>query len=399
MEVWKKRAALYLAWSLVLSHELFAAQQLGPSRSRVSGQGSPHRVRARPSPQEDAGGSPWEYEVLKPLGSDRRRQKATTSCLANTMTNGFFATMTNGVEWVDWASKHCGAGLITRFVIGYATTAPSASLGIRFFTGTTGFCSRGQVAQLLDGSPAEFDFTGLPGVAGSPNAHFIVTIDLPSAVCLPDGKVGWGFSGNPFTGPLLTEFSSNTGWVDAYDLWTRPDEMGTCAGVFFFGGCDPPMGTGVCSGLFISLHEEAVVATVTSVSGNPARYSSLTRPILGTTWVNEIRTDCGNPNLPTGHAELAAILRIGAGAFSGGSLDLATVGLGHGDFLAPFSGRNTHVDCLCASCTIDVPIPLDLSLLGLSFHSQAFAVISTLGFTQPVTFQALNGFDAVVGTI
>ena len=204
--------------------------------------------------------------------------KAKVLCIDASTSNGFFSAGTTGAEWLDWAQKDClSTGVVSQLAIAYATSARDVSesngtggfVGVSLYEGTTGFCAKGTVATLADGSDARLGFFTLPGATGTQvSPGFLITAFLPdnNPICVADGKLGWGYSyldddgtGAAQTGPFLTEFGASTCWADAFDLWSRPDEFGTCAGTFFFGGCTLPLTFGVpnpCGGFYLQLWED-----------------------------------------------------------------------------------------------------------------------------------------------
>ena len=117
-------------------------------------------------------------------------------------------------------------------------------------------------------------------------------------ICVPDGRIGWGYcmldsdgSGGSLTGPIMTDFGTNTGWNDAFDSWgSCPANTGTCAGAFFFGGCStgmvppPPAGT-PCASFMLGLSEWVPVVTATCFSRNagtnPAVFVVTSPPQIG----------------------------------------------------------------------------------------------------------------------
>jgi len=179
--------------------------------------------------------------------------RAFSNCFDNSLTTGYYTGGTNGVEFMDFAAKHCaGTGVVAALSFAYATTArdlsepggTGASLGITLYSGGSSFCGGTGV---LAGS---YVFSGLPGAVGtqvSPGFFVTAVLGADSAV-LPDGPVNWAYAPHegPFgtqapSGPLLTEFSVNTGWGDEFDIYNRsPATQGTCLGAFFF-QCTPPI--------------------------------------------------------------------------------------------------------------------------------------------------------------
>ena len=370
----------------------------------------------------------WNYTVLGKQNATRAGQpnqaapgqrKALVNCFQNTITNGFFSVGTNGTEWMDWALKSAGkTDIVGAFAFAYASNArgPSqpggtgASIGVSFYSGTTGFCSRGTRAKDV------VFFSGLPGATGtqtSPGFAVTAVFDPGAVFCLPDGKIGWAYffneppmgtnqnaTGPLLAGPVLTGAQSNTCWNDAFDLWSSPDSIASCAGVFFFGGCNPPTTFFVpnpCAGFWIQVFEEQVAAGASvqfnNLVGtpNPLRYTSVTDANLGEAWITNILLDPANP----AGAEVAGVIRFGLpGAIfpNGATLGFLVNGsrlvlLGPADNIVVAGPGNPKVSSLT--------IPKDLGFLGSTFTTQAFGVI--LGGS--VKFQALNGIQILIGAI
>ena len=238
-----------------------------------------------------------------PLGG---AQRASVLSFNNTLTTGYFTSGTLGNEFVDWATKATGLTVTTAVIFGYATTVddpsiggPGASLDLSFYSGTTGFCTLGTETD-------RFQFTGLPGRTASVPPGFgvgyCVTAFLGSqGISVPDGRIGWGYcmldsdgAGGSLTGPLMTDFGTNTGWNDAFDSWgSCPASTGTCAGTFFFGGCStgmvPPPPTGTpCASFKLGLAEwvPAVQAACAArnAGNNPAVFVVTNPPEIGGTF-------------------------------------------------------------------------------------------------------------------
>ena len=267
-----------------------------------------------------------------------------------------------------------------------------------------------------NGKDADFRFTGLPAAIGTQiSPGFIVTATLPSnsTVCWPDGKVGWSYvytdsdgSSRALTGPLLVNFSANTCWNNAFDLWMRPDEFGTCAGVFFglFGGCTfPPMGPfGACASFWIRVWEDdgsdLGSHTVVPYACNLSSFANVVDPAIGKTWESSVIVD------PIGKGQLISIVRLtasfpsaippplgfpffdfGTGAAGcGGSSSLA--------IMAPFLSPPSVVVSPAAIHAHSVGVVKQLGQVGLRFHAQAFAI--ALG---PLTIEAFNRIDILIG--
>ncbi len=212
-------------------------------------------------PRQQGGGAAVNAATPSPAGVQRTLIKV----FCNTITTGYFSTPPVGTEWVDWASKSGGGTFTDAVIFGYATIAadPTVDIDLNFYSGTTGFCTLGT-------QTAGLSFSGLPGVTASVppgyGAGFFVTAFLSPGICIPDGRIGWGYcgldsdgSGGSLTGPILTDFGTNTGWNDAFDFWSAcPASTGTCLGAFFFGGCStgavPPPPTGIpCASFMLGI--------------------------------------------------------------------------------------------------------------------------------------------------
>jgi len=302
--------------------------------------------------------------------------RSTIRAFHDSVTQGTFTSGAVGAEFVDWAKKATGGEFTTRVVFGYATTlpdptvsGPGASLDVSLYSGTTGFCTLGSEVGRLQ-------FQGLPGVTGTlPSelgAGYVVTAFLSQALALPDGPIGWGYTfhdadasrpSGSATGPLLTDFGTNTGWSDAFDWWSAsPASNGSCAGTFWFGGCsssNPPPPTGApCASFYLELAEFTPSATasctVSNGSGtNPLQFQSLSGgPRIGQVWQ-------GMVDLGAAPAGTVSVIAISAGGFLPVPLRL------HGVF------QNTEL-------LIDpsLAVPLDFSLTGL--HTLAVPADPTL---------------------
>lgn len=387
-------------------------------------QGDPQRVRAKQISDQD-GELRWDYTVLSQRSAFSRgspdpttpgRRKALVNCFQNTLTNGFFVAGSNGSEWLDWASKYAGkTDIVGAFAFRYGTNArgssepggTGASLGVSFYSGTTGFCVRGTRASDL------MFFSGLPGATGSQISPFfsVTAILNPGAVfCLPDGKIGWGYyfnepprgtyqvgTGPLLAGPVLNGSVSNTCWNDVIDIWSSPDPIASCQGLYFF-NCNPPLTFFVpppCAGFWIQIFEETVNAGSSAIFNNtvgvpnPLRYSETQSANIGEPWITQILTDPLNPAGP----EVAGVIRFGVpGTIVPG------VPLG---FLV--NGSRLIVVGTASNILVSNPgvvkvgtlvFPKDLSFLGSTFHTQGFGVILA-----PIRFQALNGISTTVGAI
>ncbi len=333
-------------------------------------------------------------------------QRALANCFSNTLTTGYSLGLTNGWEFIDYARKDCGtSGLIGKFGFAYATMArdvndvppgPGASLGIRLYQGGSPFCgSAGTLA-------GDFLFAGLPAALGTQvNPGFMVTATLPagSPVSLADGPISWGYSGNEGpqgtpgqTGPLLTEFSVNTGWMNVFDIYNRtPNSVGTCVVSFFF-GCSspvpPPPSGSPCAGFWLQLWEQgskASAATARTCGTNPNVFAHVgsdadgdsvadagpAGPVIGETWISTV-------------AAPLSLVSIFSAPLSGAPLG----GIFGGSFLCGTRRLATDVDL----GTHRVPIPADLTLLGAALTAQGATL--ALG---PIQVGLTNALDIVLG--
>lgn len=384
------------------------------------------RVRAERVVDEN-GVLKWDYTVLgkqqasqtgnAPQQATPGQRKVLVNCFQNTVTNGFFSVGTNGTEWMDWALKSAGkTDIVGGYAFAYASNArglsepggTGATIGVSFYSGTTGFCARGTRANDVT------IFSSLPGATGtqaSPGFAVTATLDNNDVFCLPDGKIGWAYffqeppmgtnqnaTGPLLSGPVYTGSTSNTCWNDVFDLWSSPDPVASCAGVFFFGGCNPPTTFFVpppCAGFWIQIFEETAtlpaISSFNNVVGlpNPVRYVTVTAATIGNPWVTNIFTDSLNPAGP----EVAGVIRfcVPGTIIAGVPLALLVNGsrlvvLGPGSNIIVSNPGNPKVS--------SIGIPKDLSFIGSTFNTQAFGVILA-----PVRLQALNGLSATVGAI
>jgi hypothetical protein len=404
-----------------------SAQGNGPVQAVQAQQfeGGVHRVRANATGfDRESGQFTWDYTAVgraqskatgltQPTLSTPGQQKAQVNCFSNTVTNGFFSVPTTGAEWMDWGVKDAQkTGIVGRFALAYATNArgvsesggTGATLGLSFYSGTTGFCSRGTRATFpggpLGGQDVSLGFGGLPGATGSQvSPGFSITFTLldNSVFCLPDGKVGWGYIGleppmgtnQNATGPLLSDFSTNTCWNDAFDLWSRPDDFGTCAGVFFFGGCVPPVVFAVgppCAGFWIQIWEEEVslgVAVPVDNGPNPNNYIiNNTATIGGTLSISTVVT-AGN---------IAGVLRGKVGTLFAPGVALGFMVAPTRWMLIPGSSFAAGTAGGLGLKTFNVPIPKDLSLIGLPLGFQSFGLRLS-----PFMLEGFDGANYVVG--
>lgn len=321
-----------------------------------------------------------------PGPSGGARERASVKAFRNTLTQGAYTSGVVGVEFVDWAAKGTGRALTTRVVFGYATTVldPSlggsgASLDLSFYAGTSDACALGSELERLE-------FAGLPGATGTlpagVGAGYLVTAFLAQGIAIPDGRIGWGYSfhdaapGGPpasATGPLLTDFGTNTGWSDGFGWWTTsPASAGSCAGSFFFGGCTaaappPPPAGAPCAGFLLALVEFVPDAqagcTVVNGSGtNTVHYADLSGgPRIGEVWQSQV-------DLVTAPAGFASVLAVSAGGFLPAPLSLG--GLFGGSELLVHPTLSVPLD-FSATGIHSLPIPLDPSLDGLTAAIQA----------------------------
>jgi len=336
--------------------------------------------------------------------------RAYSNCFDNSLTTGYYIPGTNGVEFMNFAAKNCAAtGFIAQLVFGYATTArdlsepggTGASLGITVYSGGAAFCV---TPGALAGS---YHFTGLPGAVGTQvSPGFLVTALLGAdAAVLPDGPIDWGytphegpFGTDSYSGPLLTEFSVNTGWDDVFDIYNRsPATTGTCLGAFFFSSCSPPIPpptTGTpCPGLYLRLFEQQAKSGSVSFRNagpNAAGFASSgsdadgdcvpdgvsVEPFVGERWITGVALGPGD----------AASLVVVAGA------PLPGLPLG-----GPFGGTWAlcvgvqHAELVVggAHCT---PLPLDPRLLGTSLSTQGASIALA-----PLCVSLQNALDVTLG--
>lgn len=383
-------------------------------------------TRVRATQEVDANGNvTWDYTVLgrknaaqgggTPSATPGQR-KALVNCFNNTITNGFFSVGTTGTEWMSWAVKNAGkTDIVGAFAFAYASNArglsepggTGATIGVSFFSGSTGFCARGTRVDVPGDADDVFSFAGLPGATGSqvsPGFSVTATLDTNAVFCLPDGKIGWTYvfqepligTNMNLTGPLLTDLSANTCWSDAFDLWSSPTPVASCAGVFFFGGCTPPTTFFVpnpCSSFWIQIFEETVAASASfqfnDTNGfNPVRYAEVQGANVGENWLTSITLDPLNP----AGAEVAAVQRVG----------LPGVIFPNGPNLS-FFVNNSRIIVIGTAVNqtvagpgnpkiASVPIPKDTNLIGATFNTQAFGLLLS-----PVRFQALNGVSFTIG--
>lgn len=322
----------------------------------------------------------------------------------NTITTGYFTSGTLGAEFVDWAGESwitlpkAGFNVLHAWSFAYATTVrdttasgPGASLDLSFYTGTTGFCTLGSEI-------GRFNFTGLPGATASVppgfGVGFLVTAFLAagSELIIPPGPIGWGYclldsdgSGGSLTGPLMTDFGTNTGWNDAFDFWAKcPASTGTCAGAFFFGGCltgmvpPPPTGT-PCASFYWCLvfHVPLTTANCTFRNGlgcNPADLVVTCPPGIGASF--KAITACP-----------IAVYAVTPGAFP---LVFKLAGVVKGELLCDPTTIFGGIQVITTGA-ICIPIPIDSGLDGFCFCIQAAE------FKGPGCFQLTNAYDCKIG--
>lgn len=327
-------------------------------------------------------------------------QAARVNSFRNTVSNGYFSPGALGAEFVDWAAKGTGKSLVSAISFGYCTTVlgtsvggPGASLDLNFYSGTTGFCSLGR-------SLAQVSFTGLPGRTASvppiggwwfqPGAGYLVTAFLASGICIPDGQLGWGYTfvdansaGTSATGPILTDFGTNTGWRDAFDWWAGiPASLNTCVGTFFFGSCTgwcnpPPCTKPPCASFMLGLSEyvPGIMASCTfrNAGGNPSDLVVLSPPVIGGTF------------------SAALSLPIAGYAYTAGPLPgIPLSGTVQGTLLCDpailFGGVQVTV-----SGSMTASLPKDPSLEGVSICVQAAELMGS------GHYQLTNAYDCVIG--
>ena len=325
-------------------------------------------------------------------------QRTSVRSFNNTITTGYFTSGCFGCEFVDWATKSTGLTITTAVIFSYSTVmrdpsfgGPGASLDLALYSGTTGFCTLGTETD-------RFQFTGLPGITStvphSSRGYWIVTAFLGNqGISVPDGRIGWGycfldryFPGSSIfssaTGPLLTDFGTNTGWNDAFDAWgSCPANTGTCAGVFNFGGCStgmvpqPPAGT-PCASFFLGLAEwvpaVAAACTARNAGTNPAVLVVTSPPRIGGTF------SVGLPG--------TGAMAVTAGPIP--SPGFLLTGQVFGRLLCdpPMLGP---IQIVAGSLTL--PIPKDVHLEGLTVCAQAALAV---GGGQ---FSLTNALDCVFG--
>jgi len=336
--------------------------------------------------------------------------RAFSNCFDNSLTTGYYTGGTNGVEFMDFAAKHCaGTGVVAALSFGYATTArdlsepggTGASLGITLYSGGSAFCATpGTLA-------GYYLFTGLPGAVGTQvSPGFFVTAVLGAdAAVLSDGPIDWGYTPHegPFgtwapSGPLLTEFSVNTGWGDVFDIYNRsPATEGTCLGAFFFGGCSPPIPpptTGTpCEGFYLRLFEQqpksgsvtfrnagpnvpGFVSSGSDADGDCAADGTAAEPFLGERWITTVALGAG---------DVASLVVIAGSPLSGvplggpfGGTWALCVGVQHAELVV----GGSH-------CT---PIPLDPRLLSASLCTQGASIALA-----PLAVSLQNALDVTFG--
>ncbi len=320
--------------------------------------------------------------------------RAAVRTFINSITSGYFTRGTLGHEYVDWAAKNTTGPFIMGVTFGYATRSidtanggPGAALGLSFYSGTNGGCALGTEVRRLS-------FTGLPGrtpsIPGGLGTGYFITAFLQEGICIPNGQMGWGYSfidsdgqGVSNTGPLLTDFGTNTGWSDGYDRWAgNPASLNTCIDTFNFGGCTtgmvPPPATGgtPCSSFILELVEYSpgLFGSCTSRNaGNPENLTAVNAPIIGGSFI------------ATTVAPLAGYA-ISPASFPGFPLSGAINGVLFCDPTFLFGGIQVTV-----TGTIQAVVPKTPGLEGVAVCVQAAE------FVGPGNFQLTNALDCTIG--
>ena len=219
-------------------------------------------------------------------------------------------------------------------------------------------------------------------------------------LCWSDGKIGWGYTfldddgtGAAQTGPFLVDYSASTCWADMFDLWSRPDEFGSCAGTFFFGGCSIPTTFGVpnpCGGFYLKLWEEDCGGPGTQSAHVVAPNSFSLAPGLG--------PDIGQPftmqqtpltpfSLMSGSLhDFTSFLAAGfpAGFLAGGTRLHLLFGPSYVEFAPVFTSG--------APVNWGFNFPKNAGLCGADLSAQGFDI--TLG---PIEIRAVNAITMTVG--
>jgi len=338
-------------------------------------------------------------------------ERAYSNCFDNSWVYPYYTACTNGFEFTNFGAKQCGGtATVAAFTFGYATTArdPSelggqgASIDISLYSGGSAFCAG------VGAHVGTFRFAGLPGAVGTQiSPGFLVTAVLGSdAVRLPDGPITWSYSasdgahGSPASsGPILTEFSANTGWLDVYDIYDQsPATLGTCLGAFFFGSCDPPLPppatTGnPCPGFYLKLFEQqpkSGSASYRNAGPNAAGFASSgsdadgdclpdgtsAEPFVGERWLTTVAL---------GPGDAASLVVIASAPLHGVPLG----GAFGGTWVLCLGVQHAELVVGGAHCT---PIPLDPRLLGASLCTQGASIALA-----PLRISLQNALDVTFG--
>lgn len=323
-------------------------------------------------------------------------QRAGVNSFNNTLTTGYFTTVSLGAEWIDWAEKaSANDTFMTAFTFGYGTVqadtsngGTGANLELSFYTGTAGgggVCTLGtEIGRSI--------FAGLPGATASVppgfGVAFNVTAFLQQGLCVPNGQIGWGYTGEDSdglggsnTGPRMTDFGTNTGWRDSFQWYANPASLNTCVGTFWFGGCStgnvPPAGTGgtPCTSFLLGITEYAPVVTASCAfrnTTNPANLVVLSPPVIGGSFAATTLA------LIAGYA-------VTAGPLPGIPLTGAVNGSLLCDPTTIFGGIQVGVGGIVN------PLPKDQGLEGVGVCVQAAE------FNGPGNFGLTNAFDCTIG--
>ena len=280
-----------------------------------------------------------------------------------------------GEEWMDVGVKATGlSGVISAFSFGYSTTAPTTSLGVNIYTGSATACVPGTLV-------GSFVLLGLPGSPDGTATAFAGTADISaSAICVPDGPIGWGYvetGGAGVTGPLFAAVGGcPSGTTDSFTLYTTPASPGTCFGTIPGGTLGPP-GT---HSFYFDLTEDDGSTPATATfrnTTNPAAYTVTSPPNVCGTLDATIVLDPGG--LPISLIALGVPDPGSPNPFGAGDLLVAQ---------APFPVLDV------AAGTHSIPVPPDVSLIGAGLASQGFRWGPGAG----IVADALNAYDLVIGT-
>ncbi len=322
-------------------------------------------------------------------------QKASIRTFNNTNATGYFTTVSLGGEFIDWGFKLTAATFMTSFTFAYGTVmgdttsgGPGAALDLSFYSGTAG----GGGVCILGTDLGRAVFTGLPGATASAPPGFGVTYNVTSflaaGLCVPNGQIGWGYTGEDSdgaggssTGPRQTDFGTNTGWADSFQWYADPASLNTCVGTFWFGGCStgnvPPAGTGgtPCASFWMGIDEYAPAVSASCVSRNttnPNNLAVISPPVIG------------------GSFSAVTLAPIAGYAVTAGPLPgIPLSGAVNGALLCNpttiFGGIQVGIGGLTN------PLPKDQGLEGLSVCVQAAE------FNGPGNFGLTNAQDCVIG--